>query len=148
MAETIIISAFPGVGKSYLFANSDKLILDSDSSNFDKSDFPENYIKHIKKFIGVVDIICVSSHKEIRDALKINNINFTLVYPKLSDKETYIKRYKDRGSDNDFIKLLGSDNDFIKLLVSNWDLWLSELKNQKGCKHLILKSDGFLSDYF
>ena len=65
----------------YLKNNSNKVILDSDSSTFDKKNFPENYITHIKNKISIVDIILVSSHKVVRDALVKNNINFTLVYP-------------------------------------------------------------------
>ena len=68
--DTLVVSAFPGCGKSHLFRNKgDKKILDSDSSTFDKSQFPENYINHIKSNIGDVDMILVSSHKEVRDAL-------------------------------------------------------------------------------
>jgi hypothetical protein len=44
MYNTILISAFPGTGKSFLFNNTKLKILDSDSSKFDKSKFPENYI--------------------------------------------------------------------------------------------------------
>jgi len=46
---TYLISAFPGTGKSYCFNNNTTWeMLDSDSSTFDKKDFPDNYIKHIK----------------------------------------------------------------------------------------------------
>ena len=47
-----VICGFPGVGKSTLFKeleDSDYLVLDSDSSTFDKTKFPENYIEHIKE---------------------------------------------------------------------------------------------------
>jgi hypothetical protein len=54
--NTMVISAFPGCGKSHYFRNnSDKIVLDSDSSTFDKSDFPRNYIQHIKSNLGMVD---------------------------------------------------------------------------------------------
>lgn len=51
--ETVIISGFHGIGKSYFYNNNHKTlkISDSDSSKFDKKDFPNNYIKHIKKLI-------------------------------------------------------------------------------------------------
>jgi hypothetical protein len=38
--STKVISAFPGCGKSHYFRNLVKIVLDSDSSTFDKSDFP------------------------------------------------------------------------------------------------------------
>jgi hypothetical protein len=62
--DTLIVSAFPGCGKSHYFReNRDKIVLDSDSSKFDKSDFPRNYIQHIKENRGKVDVIMVSSKK-------------------------------------------------------------------------------------
>lgn len=134
---TKIISAFPGTGKTFLFNNTEKKILDSDSSKFDKSKFPQNYIEHIKRNIGKVEIILVSSHKEVREALVENNIYFTLVYPKKDLKKEYIKRYKER--DN--------LNSFVKLLSNNWDGWVKELQNQKGCDRYELSSGEYLSDY-
>src|SRR5574343_786468 len=88
---TLIVSAFPGTGKSHLFNNTKLNILDSDSSKFDKSKFPENYIKHIKENIEKVDVILVYSHKEVRNALVKNNIKFLLVYPNKSLKSEYVK---------------------------------------------------------
>lgn len=137
LKKTQVISAFPGCGKSHKYRNNeDKLILDSDSSKFDKSDFPRNYIEHIKSNMGKVDIIMVSSHKEVRDALVENGIDFTLVYPKREIKEEYIKRYQERGN----------DDNFIKLLQSKWDDWMDELEHQSNCKKIELKEVQYLSD--
>lgn len=134
--KTKLVSAFPGTGKSHFYKNSDLKVLDSDSSTFDKSDFPQNYIDHIKSNIGKADIILISSHKDVRDALVENNMKFTLVYPQKSLKEEYLKRYKERGN----------DEKFIKLLESNWDSWIDELSNQKGCEHLVLKTNEYISN--
>lgn len=135
--NTLVISAFPGCGKSHFFRqNKDKIVLDSDSSTFDKSDFPRNYIQHIKNNLGTADIIMVSSHKEVRDALVENGIDFTLVYPDPSIKEEYIQRYIDRGS----------PQSFIQLLEKNWENWISELDEQKNCKKINLKENQYLSD--
>lgn len=135
--QTLVISAFPGCGKSHMYRNNEgKIILDSDSSKFDKSDFPRNYIEHIKSNIGKVDIIMVSSHKEVRDALVEMGIDFTLVYPKREIKEEYIKRYQERGN----------DDNFIKLLQSKWDEWMDELEHQSNCKKIELKEGQYLSD--
>ena len=74
---------FLGCGKTTCYIKlKDKLkVLDSDSSTFDKKDFPENYIKHIKENIGKVDIIFVSSHQVVRNAMKENNIPYSIYYP-------------------------------------------------------------------
>ncbi len=134
--KTLIISAFPGTGKTYLFNNTDKTILDSDSSKFDKTKFPENYIQHIKDNIGKVDIILVSSHKPVRDALVANKIDFTLVYPSKELKEEYINRYKQRGS----------PETFIDLITKNWENWIDELSNQIGCTKCELSKGEYLKD--
>jgi hypothetical protein len=135
--NTMVISAFPGCGKSHYFrSNKNKIVLDSDSSTFDKSDFPRNYIEHIKSNIGKADVIMVSSHKEVREALVENGIFFTLVYPEPSIKEEYIQRYIDRGS----------PESFVNLLTNNWNNWISELEEQVGCDKITLKEGQYLSD--
>lgn len=135
--NTLVVSAFPGCGKSHLFRNKGETkILDSDSSTFDKSQFPQNYIDHIKSNLGNVDIILVSSHKEVRDALNKNGIHFTLVYPNKDIKDEYIQRYIDRGN----------DDKFVELLKNNWENWMQELENQLKCNKVELKSGEYLSD--
>lgn len=134
--KTKLISAFPGTGKSYFYKNTDKKVLDSDSSTFDKSDFPKNYIEHIKKKLGKVDIILISSHKEVRDALVDENLDFTLVYPNTELKDEYLERYEERGN----------EPSFIKMLDEKWTEFLTDIKSQDGCKLIELKSGEFLSD--
>lgn len=139
----VIISAFPGCGKTYAFNNrQDKFrILDSDSSNFkwvkDKDgnntkelnpEFPKNYIKHIKENIDSCDIIFVSTHKEVRDALRENNMNYTLIYPRVEDKEEYMQRYIDRGSTEDFINIMNT----------NFEKFINELEEEEFPKHVVL----------
>lgn len=111
-------------------------VLDSDSSKFDKAHFPQNYIEHIKSNLGKVDIIMVSSHKEVRDVLVENGIPFILVYPSPEIKEEYIQRYIDRGNTGSFVQLLNN----------NWEIWLKELEKQKGCKKIKLEKGQYLSD--
>lgn len=134
MKRTLIIAAFPGCGKSQCKKDHpNHLILDSDSSLFSwvwvegeqnverNPNFPNNYIEHIKENIGKVDVIFVSSHDVVRDALRENGIKYYLVYPNINLKDEYLERYKNRGSS------LG----FINLLNSKWDEWISELVHQK-----------------
>lgn len=135
--DTLVVSAFPGCGKSHLFRNKgEKKILDSDSSTFDKSQFPQNYIEHIKSNIGQADIILVSSHKVVRDALVSESISFTLVYPSRDIKDEYIQRYIDRGN----------DDKFVELLKKNWETWMDELEIQSDCNKVELKNGEYLSD--
>lgn len=140
--KPMLVAGFPGTGKSY-YTNTESgympqgFATDSDSSKFDKANFPNNYIEHIKQKIseGYARIF-ISSHKEVRDALVENGLEFTLVYPKKELKEEYLKRYKERGS----------TDGFIRLISDNWDSWLEELKNQKGCRHIELESGQFIAN--
>lgn len=135
MKETILVSAFPGCGKSHFFKNTKLVTLDSDSSKFDKAHFPENYIKHIKSNLGKVDIIFISSHQEVRDALNDNNLEYMLVYPDPSLKEEYLERYNKRGS----------GKAFIKLLDEKWNLWMKGLENDPTPYKYILNEGEYLS---
>ena len=129
MKKTTIVSAFPACGKSYVFQNQDKLLtnfscLDSDLSEFSwvkdsegnntkerNPDFPNNYIQHIKDNIGKVDIIFVSSHSEVVDALEDNQLRWVKVVPDVDCKAEWIGRFW----------LRGDDNSFIEFISSNWD---------------------------
>ena len=135
MKNTIIVSAFPCCGKTYYFENKkDLVVLDSDSSNFSwikdengnntkerNPEFPNNYIEHIKENIGKVDIIFVSSHKVVRDALSKSGLNWSLVIPKKECLSSWVGRAYMRGS---------SDG-FIKIIIDNWDNWLDEIERDK-----------------
>ena len=124
--KAVVISGFPGIGKSYTAMNEDSFkILDSDSSNFSwikigvrNPDFPNNYIEHIKLNMYKADIIFVSSHEEVRNALIKNGIDFTLVYPHKSLKNIYLARYEQRGS----------SKEFIEFISNNWDKFLDEIE--------------------
>lgn len=135
--QTKLISAFPGTGKTYFFNHTaDKHVLDSDSSKFDKSKFPENYLIYIKNNISKVDIILISSHKEVRDALEEAGLEFTLVYPQEQLKQEYVDRFKQRGD----------NKAFISLISVNWTKWLKELHNQCCNERIELGSNEYLSD--
>lgn len=142
--NTLIVSGFPGVGKSYFTKeiNSNK-VLDSDSSSFSwikpnerNPNFPNNYIKHIKENIGKVNIIFISTHDILLKELYKENINYILVYPQLEIKMEYIKRYVDRNNDELFINTLNN----------NYENWIKGLQEQKGCLHCRLGIGEYLSN--
>lgn len=149
MIKTKLISAFPGTGKSHYYRNNSdgKIILDSDSSLFSwardslynkirNPRFPENYINHIKENLGKADIIFISSHKEVRDALVKENLDFYLIYPERGNKQEYVERYIQRAS----------SAPFIGLLQREWDNWITELEEQNNCTHIELKSNEYITD--
>lgn len=133
--KTFVISAFPGCGKSYCFNNyqDEFSMLDSDSSEFSwikdengnktkerNPDFPNNYIEHIKSKIGKVDIIFVSSHEVVREALAKNNIKTIIVYPSKIMKREWIKRFKERGN----------DDNFISFIFNNWERFIDNIDSE------------------
>jgi hypothetical protein len=141
--ETKVVSGFPGVGKTHFKTNSVIDVLDSDSSGFSwlepgvrNPDFPSNYMAHIKGNIGKVDAILVSSHAVVRQALVDNKIPFALVYPDISLKSEYLKRYVDRGS----------DASFVKMMDENWETFIDQLQGQENAIHVVLQAGEFLRD--
>lgn len=139
--RTKIIAAFPGCGKTMSHNKRKQTSLDSDSSNFSwdvvnedgtrkrNPNFPKNYIQHIKNNIGKYEYIFVSTHKEVREALKDECIFFYLVFPGFGAKDDYVKRYQQRGS----------SEEFILLLDKNWIEWNQELYLEKeGCAKYII----------
>jgi len=149
--KTIVFSAFPGMGKSYCHNECKKnkkfVTLDSDSSKYSwrhakgekvrNGKFPENYIKHIKKNMGKVDIIFVSSHLEVRRALKAAGIRYYVVIPLISRKKEMLALYKKRGNDKEFIKLLRNE----------WECWVAAIALQEEEADVFrLAEETFLND--
>ena len=134
----VVVSGFPGVGKSHLARGAEFTIADSDSSKFDKEFFPDNYIEHIKDLTlnQDLDYIMVSTHEEVRDALVEEGITFLLVYPDISLKEEYRQRYVDRNS----------PQSFIDRIIGEWDSMVNSCVMQSGCQHVELESGQYLTD--
>ena len=122
--DTYVISAFPGCGKTVAFFDLKDTIKvkDSDSSTFDKSEFPENYIASIKEDIGNYDIIFVSSHKEVRDKLEEEKIPYILFFPSESRRGEFLENYIRRKSPPKLIQKI--DNNFNK--------WIDEIKREES----------------
>lgn len=121
-----------------------KLYSDSDSSKFNKKDFPKNYIEHIKSLISKKQLILVSSHIEVRNELVKENIPFIYVIPSLDRKEEFLNNYKERGN----------TQEFISNVETNWERWvqISVLNNAYPvyvCTHGYLKDnmEGIIREY-
>jgi len=141
---TQLISAFPGVGKTHLYnyltqTNPNQTaIKDTDSSQFDKKDFPNNYIKSIQQDMSNYKLILVSSHIQVRQQLQAQQIPYYLVYPHKDLKQAYLERYKQRNS----------PTGFIQLLKENWDDWICSCEKDTYAQHkVLLAPDEYLSTH-
>ncbi len=157
----MIVSAFPACGKTYAFEKMKNIkslnVLDSDSSKFSwiweteweddyekgsvpvkvrkrNPNFPNNYIQHIKENMDNTNYLFVSSHKEVREALKENNIPYVLVYPERDRLNEWVGRCYIRGN----------DKAFIDTMIEHWDEWITECENEDGCTEKIPLKSGYL----
>lgn len=149
-----IISAFPGIGKTTL-VQTNKNYIDLESSDYkwidiDKNlsieerkgtaktintDFPSNYIKKINELTDMGFNVLISSHKEVRDALQAQGIEYTIVLPSLDMKEEMINRYINRGN----------RENFVNLLKTNYEKFVEDLSVDPNEK-IVLKRGQYLSD--
>lgn len=135
----MIICGFPGIGKSFCAKIKTPRFNkeDFDSSSYNKThDWAKNYVNGMRELKSIwADIIFCSSHEDVRKEVSKLGL-FTCVYPSKDQKQDYLERYRQRGS----------SEEFIKLLDEKWDEWLTSMEEQKGCLHIVLKPGQFLSD--
>ena len=126
--RTLIISGFPGVGKSETAKKYKKVqILDLDSSPFvwlpsglKNPDFPINYMQAIKDNIGKYDVIFVSAYQIIRDALVNHKIPYLLIYPNKELKHIYIDKYNKNGNSAQSIEYINN----------NWEKLIGDIEHE------------------
>jgi len=152
MRNNVILACFAGSGKSYaakIWKDSGQ-INDLESSQYqwiypegtDLSDvealkgisdkirnpmWPLNYIYAIKESWQNNRVTLISMQKEIRDILDYEAVDYILIYPSYDQKEIYIERYRERGN----------QENFIKLLETNWENWLDDLMDDENPKTVI-----------
>ena len=149
---TVIISAFPGMGKTYSTKNADGLkVIDHESSNykwledahkgrFVNPDFPQNYIDKLNEYINASDapdVIFVSSHSEVREALAKAKIKYYLVAPKQRWRDDIINRYKERGN----------SEKFCRQLYNNWYKYTDSITNETWPIQIKFNADQFINQF-
>lgn len=155
--NTLIISAFPGCGKTYIYENQDKYgykVMDSYSSKFAKHEnWEEEYVEHIKNNLGKFDFIFIAQYFKVLELLDRDNVAFVVVSPdnreELSDMERQLIKQQWFGRfilrDNSHIKDL---NEWLELLKNNYDVWTSveSLSKNHPQELVLLKENQYLSD--
>jgi len=103
-----IICGFAGVGKSTLAKNV-KGFVDLESTPFKKDwDIYSDVAIHMANNGYQVMTSC---HKELREILKQKGANYKVYTPTKDEKYQYLQKYKERGNDENFLKLFEENFD-------------------------------------
>lgn len=128
MKKPIVISGFPGIGKSHSALTRDNYrIIDLDSALFKSNeslDFPEAYLDEIESMLMTdhpADFIFVSTHQEVRDGLADRGVPYVLAYPETGLRDAYLALYRDRQSPEAFISHMTEHFDAYQNAVAEDD---------------------------
>jgi hypothetical protein len=134
--NTIICAAFCGTGKTHICQQTDIKSIEVEYYKYKDKGLHKEYIEDIKKHLGKLDYIFISTDPDGLKLLYKEGFHITLVYPENELRNEYLDRYINRDS----------PHDFIGAFMKYWDIWLNELKDQKECKHIVLKKGEYLKD--
>jgi hypothetical protein len=139
----MVVCGFPGIGKTTSTKEYKNFweMCDLDSSEFyGLTDWPLNYINKIKDLSeegNEYEIIFISTHKEVRTALRLDSIPYCIALPNKFGKEKYIEYYRNKKS----------SNEFIEKISESWDILIDDLINDNPCiPHLFFGNNSYL-DY-
>jgi len=146
----VIISGFPGVGKSTA-AEKIKYVMDAESSGYhyefdcktgemiERDDWVQHYVDFIQRESTQenygLNYLLVSSHAEVRAEMIKRGIPFIFVVPDQGLKNEYMKRFLKRGS----------PVEFIKYMYDHWTSFFAGVVNG-GAPVIYLNSGEYLSD--
>lgn len=82
------------------------------------------------------EIIVIPTVRSVLEMLKKDNIPVTIVYPDVSAKEEYARRYKERGN----------SEAFFKVFLERWEQWIETLDKFEAEHKIKLQSFEYLSD--
>ena len=134
MGKPPIIAAFCGTGKTYLCQKYGKKFIEFECWRYqNKQGFPHNIVNHIISVNSCISGILISTNPVVLNKLPTEN-NVVLVYPEISLKDEYIKRFVKRGS----------SKDFILTLSKYWKPWILEARRNSQTRHIVLKSGQYL----
>lgn len=150
----MIVSAFAGVGKTTLAQKYGKDVIDLESGDFrwlnndgteqskgsqrvQNPRFPINYLEAIKAANQKYKVVLISQHEVIRKCLDAVKLDYILAYPDMSMKEEFVERYRKRGNNENFIRLISTE----------WEKWIQALDSVQTHSKIVLQKGQYLSDY-
>ena len=134
--ETTIVAAWPGSGKTTLCRNNPKTYAEIECWEYRKGDFPCNYVQDVLKAVGETKYLFISIDPVVSKELNKMGIEIQLVYPENQLKEEYHRRYKERGSNLEFIDAYDRYS----------DVWLDDVKELDYGNHTVLQKGEYLED--
>lgn len=134
--NTILYAAFCGTGKTYICEKTDVKAVEIEYWKYKDNGLQKEYIEDIKKYFGKVKYIFIATDPEGLKLLLDEGFDITLVYPEHELRNEYLDRYIERNS----------PHEFIGVFMKYWKPWINELKEQRYCKHIVLKSGQHLYD--
>ena len=134
--DTVLCAAFCGTGKTFICEKTDIKAIEIEYWKYKDNEFKKEYIKCVKKNIGKVKYIFISTDPDGLKLLHKEGLDITLIYPNNELRNEYLDRYVERDS----------PYDFIGTFMKHWNIWINELKKQSYCKHIVLESGQYLQD--
>lgn len=154
----MLICGYPGIGKTTV-CKQYKNFIDFESSTFSRTNdsWFVDYCNTAKRLSDDGYIVFISTHKEVRDFLNDNNIEYNIIYPSIELKDEWIAKLKkrffnDTSNENylaidrvmkyyedDIQDLIEEDKTLIQLEVIDYDLrtllnTLLRSRNENGVK--------------
>lgn len=149
--KTLIVSAFPGCGKSYMVKNNKdckKIYIDKDNGFLDcKHDF-KKYANEVMDLIGKADFIFINQYPEVLKILYTNKLPFIVVAPNNSSLSSLHTRELTKKQWFGRFYLRKNNAIWMNLLFKNYDTWTSlrHLKSMNPCKIILLEANEYLND--
>lgn len=135
-----VVVGYQGIGKSTLAFHNNRVI-DLESSNFFvDGERPANwyiiYCKIARALCKQGYIVCVSSHKEVREELaKKPAVNQVVIFPALQLKDNWIKKLRNRYEQCDSSKNFKA----LRNAEQNYDQNIMDLMKQDGFEHIAIQ---------
>ena len=137
----MIIAAFPGVGKTTLEQQYPGKFQDTPTEDLvayyggQTPTYHDRFADRVEEVVNHGKIALMLPIMDVMDRLIARGHEIICVIPQQSDKEEYMKRYRERDS----------DDAFLEKIDRNWDSWL-HLINHGGYHPHVLQSGQYLSD--
>ena len=150
----MIISAFPGMGKTFASKKFEDIAVDLESSAYQWYDYdfehveqrkgkttekkilwPRNYFDDVVSSNIKFPFVFISSNPIILDMLSVHGVKFVTVTPKISDKKDYLDSYIKRGDPEEFVNKISDNFDSCIKSLDNNENALCHVKLEHG-KHI------------